>query len=465
MAQGRESGEPSARGARTEGRELDLQAADGSLPLEARALRASSAEATRARLASSPDGDRGLRLRPAFGPNGPRGAERLPPPRYLAPSPSPPRDLPFRERVRRFFRPPRKLKVTREGKYYLGITLGVGFAAINTGNNLLYLLLGMLLSLMLVSGVMSDLSLRHLTVTRRLPVRAQVGRAHLVEIEVYNHKKRVPSYAIEVEDLRAGQPADKRCFFLKISPSSAQVAAYRRTPARRGRDRHTGFRIATRFPFGLFEKSREVDAEGELIIYPGVDPVRLPAEEAGRRDGGSGESGRGGGDETYALRPMRVGDDPRDIYWRKSTMRDQLILRERSRETRPDIEFVIDAVRPASAATGPAMEAFAQQFEKRIREVASRAVAHIKRGDGVVVGTTLGERVRGDKSLGSDPILRFLALLEAVDEARAAELREERALRGRGGLPLAGKLARSAESEEGARGRLPQPPRSPGGRG
>ena len=84
--------------------------------------------------------------------------------------------------VARFFRrwkPPRKLKFTREGKYYLGITLGVGFAAINTGNNLLYLLLGMLLSLIVVSGVMSDLSLRQLTVQRRLPTRAQVGRAHL----------------------------------------------------------------------------------------------------------------------------------------------------------------------------------------------------------------------------------------------------------------------------------------------
>ena len=78
---------------------------------------------------------------------------------------------------------------------------------------------------------MSELSLRDLTVMRRLPLRAQVGRPHLVEIEVFNHKKRVPSYAIEVEDLRAGQPADKRCFFLKISPNSAQVAAYRRTPA------------------------------------------------------------------------------------------------------------------------------------------------------------------------------------------------------------------------------------------
>ncbi|WP_437937147.1 DUF58 domain-containing protein [Sorangium sp. So ce341] len=321
-------------------------------------------------------------------------------------------------------RPPRKLKFTREGKYYLGITLGVGFAAINTGNNLLYLLLGMLLSLIVVSGVMSDLSLRHLTVTRRLPARAQVGRAHLVEIEVYNHKKRVPSYAIEVEDLRAGQPADKRCFFLKISPSSAQVAAYRRTPAKRGRDRHTGFRIATRFPFGLFEKSREVEAEGDLIIYPAVDPVRLPVEDAGRREGGASLSGRGGGDETFGLRPMREGDDPRDIYWKKSTMRDQLVLRERTRETRPDVRIVVDTVRPAGEGDG-----FAQTFERRIREAASRAVAHIKRGDAVVVATTLGERVRGDRNIGSDAILRFLALLEAVDEGRLPELGEARAAR------------------------------------
>ena len=103
-------------------------------------------------------------------------------------------------------RPPRRLKFTREGKFFLGITFGVGFAAINTGNNLLFLMLGLLLALMLVSGVMSELSLRELTVVRRLPMRAQVGRPHLVEIEVFNHKGRVPSYAIEVEDLREIRP-------------------------------------------------------------------------------------------------------------------------------------------------------------------------------------------------------------------------------------------------------------------
>lgn len=312
---------------------------------------------------------------------------------------------------------PRKLKFTREGKYFLGITLGVGFAAINTGNNLLYLLLGMMLSLIIVSGVMSELSLRTLTVKRRLPARAQVGRSHLVEIEVYNNKGRVPSYAIEVEDLRAGQPADKRCFFLKISPRSTQIAAYRRTPLRRGLERHTGFRIATRFPFGLFEKSREVASPDELVIYPAVDPVRLPQRGHGETTGDAGPLGQGSGEEIFALRAMRDGDDPRDIYWRKSTIPGQPpVLRERAREMRHEVDFLIDVHRgrtePASdEETSPG----ANQFERRIREVASYAVAHIKRGDRVTVLTTAGERVISDRSRGIDPVLRFLALLEQVE--------------------------------------------------
>ncbi len=315
-------------------------------------------------------------------------------------------------RLRRWLRrirPVRKLKFTREGKYFVGITLGVGFAAINTGNNLLYLLLGMLLSLIVLSGVMSELSLRSLTVVRRLPPRAQVGRAHLVEIEVFNRKRRIPSYAIEVEDLRAGQPADKRCFFLKISPNSAQVAAYRRSPQRRGRDRHTGFRIATRFPFGLFEKSREVECEGELIIYPAVDEIRLRCDDGGRRAGLAATAQRGSGDDILGLRALRDGDDPRDIYWRKSTL-DQPVVRERARDARPDIQLRLEVRRPS-----PAPDDWSTQFERRIRQVASRAIAHIKRGDGVTITTTAGARVHADRSVGADRLLRFLALLEPTD--------------------------------------------------
>lgn len=319
-------------------------------------------------------------------------------------------------RAKRFawdrMRPPRRLKFTREGKFFVGITLGVGFAAINTGNNLLYLLLGMLLALIIVSGLMSELSLRELTVVRRLPLRAQVGRPHLVEIEVFNHKGRVPSYAIEVEDLRAGQPADKRCFFLKISPKSAQVAAYRRTPSKRGRDKHVGFRIATRFPFGFFEKSREVPAEGELVIYPAVDPVQLPVLPPGRHVGGVASFGRGHGDDYLGLKLLRQGEDPRDVHWRKSAAVGQLVMRERARDARPDVILTLDVVRPDDAT-----EEWSISFERKIRDFASRAVAHIKRGEAVTIRTTSGDAVRADRASGADPLLRFLALVDAVAAA------------------------------------------------
>ncbi len=328
-------------------------------------------------------------------------------------SPNALREPPRRGFLGRIFRlerirPPRKLKFTREGKFFVGITFGVGFAALNTANNLLYLLLGMLLALIVVSGVMSELSLRELSVVRRLPLRAQVGRAHLVEIEVFNHKGRVPSYAIEVEDLRAAQPADKRCFFLKISPKSAQVAAYRRTPLKRGRDVHVGFRIATRFPFGLFEKSREVPAEGELIIYPAVDPAQLPPSGPGRHAGLDSSLGRGHGEDFLGVRTLREGEDPRDIHWRKTAAQGQLVALERAREARPDITLALDVLRPPGIG-----DEWDVAFERRIREIASRAVAHLKRGDCVTVRTSGGQVARGDRSSGADPILRFLALLDS----------------------------------------------------
>lgn len=317
------------------------------------------------------------------------------------------------------FRPPRRLKFTREGKYFLGLTLGVGFAAINTANNLLYLLLGMLLALIVVSGAMSEIALRHLTVERRLPPRAQAGRAYFVEIEVRNRKKRIPSFAIEVEDLRAGQPADKRCFFLKIAAESTQVAGYRRVPQRRGKDHHIGFRIATRFPFGLFEKSREVRVPGELVIYPAVDPVRLPFRQGGRLQGDASLLAAGFGEEMIGLRPMREGDDPRDIYWRKSILGP--VLRERAREGRPEIRLVLDVKRPQGG--DPAWDA---DFERRIRDIASQAVAHIKRGDSVTLATTTGDLVRADKGVGADPLLRFLALVEPIEASDAIAPRADR---------------------------------------
>lgn len=328
--------------------------------------------------------------------------------------------------LRRKLQPPRRLRVTREGKYFIAITFGLGLAAINTGNNLLYLAFGLLISLLALSGVLSEVSLRHLTVVRRLPTRAQVDRPHLVEIEVFNHKRRAPSYAVEVEDLRAGQPADKRCFFLKISPEAAQIAAYRRIPPARGLERHVGMRVATRFPFGLFEKSREVAAEGEIVVYPAVDPLQLRAPRGNAEAGERSALLRGRGDDVVTVRPMRDGDDPRDIYWKKSTQPTQRVLRERSSPGRQEVHLRLDSTYRGSE---PSAE-WTEGFEQRIREVASRGVAHLRRGDTVTVSTTGGQRMESSQESGPDRLLRFLALLAPTRATEQAPARASIARRG-----------------------------------
>src|SRR3954452_1105772 len=179
----------------------------------------------------------------------------------------------FGRRFRRAWQPPRRLSFTREGKYFIGITIGVGFAAINTGNNLLYLLLGMMLSLIVASGVLSEMSLRALEVTRQPPARIHAKTPFLMGIGLRNAKKRAPSFSIEVEDLVDDKPLDKKCYFLKLPAGRLQHTSYRHTFPRRGRYTFTAFRVSTKFPFALFRKSRRVELDAEVIVFPQLIPV------------------------------------------------------------------------------------------------------------------------------------------------------------------------------------------------
>src|SRR5262249_6748159 len=167
----------------------------------------------------------------------------------------------------RLWRRRRRLRVSREGKYFIVITLGVGLAALNTGNNLLFLLLGWMCSVIVASGVLSEHSLRGLAVARQQPARIHAGRPFLMGISLKNAKSRLPSLSIEIEDLvvaepeghrKAARPLDKKCYFLKIPAGRTQSTSYRHTFSRRGLYRFAGFRVSTKFPFALFRKSRDV---------------------------------------------------------------------------------------------------------------------------------------------------------------------------------------------------------------
>ena len=272
---------------------------------------------------------------------------------------------------------------------------------------------------------MSELSLRELTVVRRLPLRAQVG-ASAPRRDRGLQPQAAHSLVRDRGRRSARRTARRQALLLpQDQPRSAQVAAYRRTPARRGRDRHVGFRIATRFPFGLFEKSREVRAEGELIIYPAVDPVQLPSNLPGERLR-----------RQLCLRsrprrrnPIACATCARATTRATSTgerARAQLIVRERAREARRDVSYVIDSSYPGPVPTksgAPASNAgFATSL--RARSLTSNAAMASR------FASQTGERVRATSAVGADPVLRFLALLEAKPSAnsnrRAAEPRSAR---------------------------------------
>src|SRR5262249_1099480 len=201
----------------------------------------------------------------------------------------PPAELAWWRRLR----PPRRLSFTREGRIIVILSIGVGFAAINTGNNLLYLLLGWLLSFIIASGVLSELTLRRLTVERRPPPRIFAGEPFLMEVVIKNGKPTRASYSIEVPDLHGSTPIDNPCYFLKIPEGRQQRTSYRHTFVRRGAHVLTGYRLATKFPFALFRKSRDVDAPHELLVYPArVTVPRPPPRAATRGDAMADRLGR-----------------------------------------------------------------------------------------------------------------------------------------------------------------------------
>jgi uncharacterized protein (DUF58 family) len=329
----------------------------------------------------------------------------------------------------RRLRPPRRLSFTREGRLIVILSVGVGFAAINTGNNLLYLLLGWLLSFIIASGILSEMTLKRLTVERRPPPRVFAGEPFLMEVVIRNEKAHRASFSIEVEDLVGSTPLDKRCYFLKIPAAKSQRTSYRHTFVRRGLYTLTGYRVATKFPFALFRKSRDVDAPVEVLVYPAPVHVRLPASRSeARGEVATQRIGRRG--EFLGLREHRSGDDRRDVHWRSSARTGRLVVREYQDEYAHEVVIGVDnalpdAVRDAvtDGALTPAIELAVAAVERAISVAASLATAYLERGWTVELCARGSHVPAGAGRIHEARIARALALLPYVSDAVAfAEL-------------------------------------------
>jgi uncharacterized protein (DUF58 family) len=271
----------------------------------------------------------------------------------------------------------------------------------------MYLVFAFMLSVIVLSGVISEHTLRRIRVTRTPPARAFAGEPSLIEVALHNGKPRLPSYSIDVEEqLDEGQGA--RCYFLKAAPGEELRASYRRTFPARGRVELGPLRVATGFPFALFEKWCTVPSDDALVVFPRPRPVELP-RGLFRTEGDAQGSARGRGVETRELREYRAGDEARSVHWRRTAAIGRPIVRELQRDATSAVTLLLDNYVPQGDS------AAAARFERDV-ERAVFLVGRIK-----ALGGALDVCARGASSPvlapGGEsevPLLTFLALLAPV---------------------------------------------------
>src|SRR5262245_32588621 len=92
--------------------------------------------------------------------------------------------------------------VTREGWIYFGAITIVVFAAINTANNLLYMVLSAMLAVLALSGFLSALNFRLLRFTVRLPAHCYAKEPFPFTVQVQNQKRLFPTFSMFIEPQR-----------------------------------------------------------------------------------------------------------------------------------------------------------------------------------------------------------------------------------------------------------------------
>ncbi len=266
-------------------------------------------------------------------------------------------------RWRRFWdwEAPRKLKVTPIGRMYLVITIGIGLGALNTGNNLLYLLLGFLLSLIVASGVLSERSLRHLRIRRILPESAYAGEAMVLRYEVY--RTQGWSFALTLTE-ETGLP-DALAFVPLVAETPVTVRASPMA-TQRGPTRLSRISVTTNYPLGLFAKTRRFERPDTVLVFPRRGfSCAPPAEDRSSQAGDAGNPRRKDGTgELLGLSELNPGEDARRLHWKKSAAAGRWLKVERAREERKQFQLALSTQEP-----GPGLERACEELAAQARKL------------------------------------------------------------------------------------------------
>jgi uncharacterized protein (DUF58 family) len=200
-------------------------------------------------------------------------------------------------------KPPRGFALTKAGKAFFAFLGAVIIVAMLTGNNLLFLILAFLLAFMVVSGIESELNIRHLKISRWPSTEIHAGAPGRIRYGIANPKRDSARLVIHdgVELKVSG-----------LARGSYRVLTGERVFPSRGKHLLGSVKVSTTYPYGLFRKSITFDLAEEVIVFPALIPCR---EESFR-----GAAGDGGGTDRESIshvRPYVAGDPLSMVAWKK----------------------------------------------------------------------------------------------------------------------------------------------------
>ena len=212
-----------------------------------------------------------------------------------------------------------RLSLTRLGGQYLLALLAVGAFSVNTGNNLLYLVFALMLGLFLVSGILSRRALQGLQVAgleagslfarMRGGLRLQLrdgGQGRIRGLELH----------LALDDATV-QPG----FLERDSRTGETLVVLHARAGHRGWTRVRTLELRTCFPFGLMEKARILELDQSLLILP--HPRTPSAAPSSWRGEGRRSQAQEGTSSPEGTRPLRQGDAPGRVHWKRTAQRGQ----------------------------------------------------------------------------------------------------------------------------------------------
>ncbi len=295
------------------------------------------------------------------------------------------------------------MRPTKEGMKFLIATSLIAVAAVNTGNNLIYLILALMLSLTLISFVLMRINLSGLSlrVTAAAPLFA--GEQSPVVITVQNNRRRFPAYSVSVLTPDSGP-----VFFGLIPAGTAENREHIISFKRRGFCSYGEFTLESSFPFSLFSRRKTASITGSALVYPAlmdVDAI-IPAVHA--HGGGPAARTALHGDELYSLRDFRHGDDWRQIHWKSSAKASGLLVKEYASEEFRKATIIIDNVLPSETETFEAAVSLAASLSKYLLD------------DGYIVRLFSCKKIV-PFGLGDEQLFRILDVLAVIREEQEWE--------------------------------------------